>query len=148
MAFKLLRNEGVIGETLNFPTVLALEEGEVVGILSTNIQDDALIIAGPMVLKSDKRRPFTAMRLYELYENAMRNIGITSFLFSTNEGHIFDKVVREKLNLEPYATKDGRNFYIRKLSYGNESQGAGSVSGGNGAAEGPGRTAEVSAETA
>ena len=131
-AFALLRDEGVTGEQISFPTILALEDGKAVGILGTRVENK-MVIAGPLVLRSDKRRSFTAMRLFEYYEHSMKGMGITSYIFNTESGHIFDKVIREKLELEPYASEGGRNFYIRKLSNGNESQSAGAERRGDAA---------------
>jgi len=137
-AHALMRAEGVVEkQKITFPTILAYDDdNKVVGMLGTRIIN-RMIVAGPLILRKDQRRPFTALRLFEFYENAMRNMGIKSFIFSTEIGHIFDKIVREKLELQPYAVDDGQNWYIRKLSNEHQGKGSGTESGRATAATSP-----------
>jgi len=137
-AHALMRAEGVVEkQKITFPTILAYDDdNKVVGMLGTRIIN-RMIVAGPLILRGDQRRSFTAMRLFEFYENAMKNMGIKSFIFSTEIGHIFDKVVREKLELQPYAVDDGQNWYIRKLDYEHQSQGPRAEPGRDRASESP-----------
>lgn len=111
----LVKAEGLPRHTLSFPTVLAWKDGELTGLLSTYIQKD-LIVAGPLVLRSGQKRYWTLIRLIENYELVMRTVGVTSYIFSVEEDNQawLDKI-DDVFHLEPYATQDGRNFYVRKL---------------------------------
>lgn len=77
-AHELMRAEGVEDTPLGFPTVLAFEGDVVVGLFSTVPKKDT-IIAGPMVLKSDRPRKFTALRLMEAYDSIMRTAGVSTY---------------------------------------------------------------------
>lgn len=115
----LLKQEGFERETLTFPTILALDELDgykCVGVLSTRIQDK-MIIAGPLALRSDRRRAKAAIRLIDLYDIAMRGIGIISYIFHTEEGSVLDKSIERLLpGMEPYAVQNGQRFFIRRLT--------------------------------
>jgi hypothetical protein len=117
-AQSMLKGEGFANETLMFPTILALDElngYRVVGVLSTRIQDK-MIIAGPLALQSERRRARTAIRLIDLYDIAMRGIGIISYIFHTEEGSIIDKSLAKMFpDMEPYAVENGQRFFVRRL---------------------------------
>jgi len=115
-AHALLKAEGIEKEfQLSFPTILAVEEDEVVGVLGTNIEQD-YILAGPLVLKKDKKRSFTILRLVELYDFTMREAGIRSYLFSTAlENEKWLEYVERLGGLKPYSYKNGQAWFIRNL---------------------------------
>lgn len=115
LAHTLMRNEGAPLDVLGFPTVMCFEGSELIGICGTHT-DDGMIIAGPLLLRTDKRRAFTALRLADYYENTMRGLGITSFIFSAEEGSVMKEACdRYMHNMKPYAIEGDRYFYIRKL---------------------------------
>lgn len=64
---------------LGFPTVVAVREGEIIGMLSTNPECTWALMAGPLALK----RPsfVTVMRLAEAYEVVLRKMGVTRYCF-------------------------------------------------------------------
>lgn len=98
--------------TLGFPTVLAEKDGEILGLLGTLVKSN-LIIAGPLVIKKDRPRYFTIIRLVEAYEAAMLSLGVTSYIFGTSDPKFLQYA--KELGLESYAEKDGISFFIRKL---------------------------------
>lgn len=118
-AHELIKAEGEEGEfQLSFPTLLALDEGECVGVLGTNITQN-YILAGPLVLKSDKKRTFTIIRLVELYDATMRTAGIRSFIFATDlKNKKWLEYIDNVLHLTPYSYKDGKAWFIRNLKEG------------------------------
>ena len=113
----LIKSEGFPDCSLNFPVIMAMdEEGELVGCLGTGIQDD-MIVAGPLVLKKDKKRSFTLIRLVEHYEATMRQCGIKSFIFYVeldNEKYL--DYVKRVYGAEPYAEQDGRAWFVADLT--------------------------------
>lgn len=125
---KLLKEAELPKQKLSWPTIMAFhDEDGLVGFLSTEIQDK-MIIAGPLVIKPGRRRIWTAMRLIETYENAMRNISIKSYIFSAEMGTQLDTGIQRLYETLPYASRDGRNFYIRKLDNGRQHEGSRPVS--------------------
>lgn len=111
----LIKSEGMEDAALAFPTIMAIEDDEVVGCLGTNTQQ-SMIIAGPLVLKSDKKRSFTIIRLVEAYELVMRHCKIKSFIFSTdltNEKWL--EYIDTVLGFTPYHKDAERAWFIRKL---------------------------------
>lgn len=111
----LIKSEGVEDAQLSFPTIMALEDDEVVGCLGTDTQQ-SMIIAGPLVLKSDKKRTFTIIRLVEAYEACMRHMGIKSFIFSAElKNEKWLTYIDEVLGFEPYYKDNERAWFIVKL---------------------------------
>jgi len=112
-AHALMRSEGFAKQRLSFPTLLALDEG-VVGVIGTNITNN-MILAGPLVIKSDRRRIVTAIRMVEMYEVAMKGLGIKTFIFGVDQGSFLEKLIERYGYLPPYAEEEGKKFYIRRL---------------------------------
>ena len=114
---RLMDEEG-INRTwgLTFPTIMALDKkGQLVGFLSTRIEKN-MIVAGPLVLKSDQRRMFTALRLAEAYESSMRNLGIKTFVFAGEAGGLLERAIeRYYPHVEPYAVQDGIKYWTWRL---------------------------------
>lgn len=113
---RLARTEGVKADRLSFPTVMALDEDKrLLGFLSTDTSQD-LIVAGPLVMASDKRRPMLALKLAEAYELALRNLGITSYIMAVAPDSLMEKALqRYTPETECYAEAEGHKFYIRRL---------------------------------
>lgn len=125
---ELLKEEGIAPEKLGFPTIMALENDRLVGFLSTHIQKQ-MIVAGPMVIRSDRRRIMTAIRLAEAYEMSMRNLGIKTFIFHGEAGGLLEKAIRRYYpHVAPYATRDGIVFYTWRLTDGKQGLSTRSVS--------------------
>lgn len=113
-AHELIKEEGLDDAPLNFPTLLAWEDAKLVGVLGTDTSQN-MIIAGPLAIRSDKKRVFTLLRLIEKYEDVMRACQITSYVFSVEIGTKWLDEVEKLTELKPYAEKDGRAFYVRNL---------------------------------
>ena len=113
-AYKLMRAEGIEDE-LAFPTVMAIKDGQLTGFISTHISND-MIVAGPMVIRSGARRYWTLIRLIEHYENVMRSIGITSYIFSIDANdEKWTADIKELYGVDPYAEQEGRKFFVRNI---------------------------------
>lgn len=114
-AHQFIASEGFARSTLGFPTIVAEREGELIGLLGTVIKDN-MILAGPLVIKSDRPRSFTLVRLVEAYEAAMRHIGVKSYIFGSDNPKLLEHLT--ELGLKPYAVENGVSFFVRKLSDG------------------------------
>jgi len=141
MAHVLMRKEGVLKTKLGFPTVLAMHEGQLIGMLGTHIQKK-MIVAGPLTLKSDQWRWRTAIRLIEAYETVMTNLKIKSFIFySETDGVLTRGIERYYPYITPYAMRDGYNFYIWRIEDGWRRKSTRTFSGREGSSEEPSGTA-------
>lgn len=75
---------------LTFPTILAHEDGELVGFLGT-IKNPNMIMAGPLVLRTPRR--FVALRLIEAYDSLMRTAGVVTYtMFVANGDPLQDMI--------------------------------------------------------
>lgn len=117
-ARRLMQEEGIHPVDLKFPTILAFQVDPpgLVGMIGTHHQED-LIIAGPLVVKSDFPGPKLALKLIEAYEHAMRTLGTKSFIMHVEDGSILDLGIQRYApgGLEHYATEGNKKFYVRRL---------------------------------
>jgi hypothetical protein len=130
-----MTDEGMKAQKMGFPTILVFDQDDkLVGFCGTRIYDK-MIVAGPLVVRTDYRRLFTIMRLCEAYESAMSQIGVETFILSVEHGSILQRGMERYFpDQEPYATEDGYDFYTWKVrSYGQQGQ----RSRPNGGGEGP-----------
>ena len=137
-AHRLLRDEQVEKQLLGFPTIMAWEGDTLIGLCGTRIINK-MIVAGPLVVRTDRRRLFTIMRLAEAYEAAMKELGIESFILSVEHGSILQRgIERYYPDAEPYSTEGGYDHYVWKVKRdGHLSQRAGSLAGGEAASAEP-----------
>lgn len=115
-AHEFVKMWGVEGEfKLSFPTILAIDGDEIVGVLGTNVEHN-YILAGPLVVKGDKQRFRTILRLCEMYDLAMRTAGVQSYIFCTElSNKRWLEYIDTVLGLVPYSYKDGRAWFLRDL---------------------------------
>jgi hypothetical protein len=109
-AHKYLRSKGVECK-LSFPTVIAIRDEEVVGVIGTHPQKDA-IVTGPVEVNSRS----VALRLSEAYDNVMRAAGISSYLMwvdKANQG--WSKILRRLPGFVERGQDRGRFIYERTL---------------------------------
>lgn len=116
LAKELAEAEGFQNTTPIFPTVIALDDdNEVVGMLATVPRDD-MVLAGPLVLRHDKRRVFTALQLINLYEVTMRGLGMSRVVFHAVKDSFLDKGIKKYMPyMEPYAEEGPDAFYMWPL---------------------------------
>jgi hypothetical protein len=136
---RLMKSEHQDRCKLGFPTIMAYEGNDLVGFVGTQLKP-GMIIAGPLVVKSDRRRLFTIMRLCEAYEGAMASMGITTFILSAKSGSILDRAIKRYFpDQHPYAMDgQGNEFYTWRVSHGRRSEGPRSLTGREGTTEEPG----------
>lgn len=75
----LLSKEG-ISQTLSYPTVFAERGGEVIGVLGT-IPNNDMIVAGPLVIRTEGNTAILALRLIEAYELVLKSSGVKFYNF-------------------------------------------------------------------
>lgn len=112
-AHALIRKDGntVNGWHLSFPTILAEEDGELIGFLSTLPRKDAVVV-GRVVAPS----PFVLLRLVEAYENVLFLAGVTYYLIPIpEERQDFVDMIQRGLSIEPWAEHDKHVWFKREV---------------------------------
>ena len=129
-AHRLIKAEGGGRQSLGFPTILAYDGDDLVGMCGTRIVNK-MILAGPLMVRTDRRRMFTVLRLCEAYEAAMGSMGISSFILSVDRGSVLQRAVERYLPTQkPYATDDNTDFHVWKVrGYVDKGISAGSLGG-------------------
>jgi hypothetical protein len=109
---ELLRAEAVPEQAIKFPTIMAMDDEKLVGFIATQDRSD-MVVAGPMVMRSDKRRVFTAKRLVILYQQVMMRLGMQKVVFQADEGDsiLIEGIRRYFPEVQPYAKNGGTLFY-------------------------------------
>lgn len=107
-------------QELAFPTIMAMDGKNLVGFIATTPRDD-MVLAGPLVMDRDYAgAPVVFAQLARLYEGAMQNMGITSFIFYTDENDSpIGRAMKSMFShIEPYAKVGSRLFYNWKTKEG------------------------------
>jgi hypothetical protein len=114
---QLMAAEQFDDQDIDFPTIMALDDdNEVVGFLATTPNDE-MVLAGPLVMRHDVRRPRTAIRMMDLYQITLRGLGLHSIIFSLDPRFDLMKKMFERYypHIQPYSFKDGRAYYTWPL---------------------------------
>ena len=113
---QLLLTNGYEEVALTIPSIMALREGHLVGLLGTQNRSDG-IIAGPLVIDLPGDNPvFLVFQLLELYDNAMRHLGVAFYNFAVEEQNTKNlEYVERALGINPIAHKDGFVWFKREL---------------------------------
>ena len=83
--YAMVRRSRYPMQKLEWPVVVAVRDGDIIGFIATHPRDDA-IVAGPLLLK-DERNPFVFMRLVQAYENVLQCAGVKSYLFNVEKSN-------------------------------------------------------------
>lgn len=98
-------------DKLEYPTVMAVRDGKAVGMISTTRGKENMF-AGH--IKADNK--YTAMRLYELYEQTLSNLGVSHYLFGIErENTKLINTIEKLFEIEPFMKTDKLLFYVRRL---------------------------------
>lgn len=82
---KIIRANGTPdNHPLNFPTVVAVRNKEIIGFLST-IKCNWTLLAGPLELKRPQPNGILMVRIAEAYENALRFMGVSRYCIHVNK---------------------------------------------------------------
>lgn len=120
MCKRLLAATGGDAQELGFPTIMAMDDEKLVGFIATTPRTD-MVLAGPLVMdEAHGAAPLIFAQLARLYETAMQNIGITSFIFYTDErdSPIGRAMTAMFSHIPPYAKVGTRLFYNWKTKEG------------------------------
>lgn len=104
-------------QELGHPTVMVHHNDELLGFLSTEIQD-GLIIAGPLVVRQDRPRAVVVLDLMHAYEEILQSLGIHRYIFWADSVKTpgFVRGLKKYLpNMKPYAVQGTKEFYVRVL---------------------------------
>lgn len=117
-AVAIFEGAGLHVQKLDFPTILAFEDGRLIGACGTQLLPD-MIVAGPMAVEpfpSGRSRMAVSLALCEYYEATLRSLGITSYIFSVDEGSsMAQSVAWYTPDNEPYAREGGKLFFVRHI---------------------------------
>jgi len=107
------REEDGLKVPLGWPTVVAEENGRVVGFLSTHKVAGALL-AGPLVIEGS-HRPWVFIRLVEAYETVLRAAGVTVYAFRVDKSNEKQVERLDRLGIERISEGDTFISYKREL---------------------------------
>ncbi|MGI9489171.1 MAG: hypothetical protein ACR2RF_25450 [Geminicoccaceae bacterium] len=98
-----------------FPTVMAFDDGQLVGFMATLPSKDA-VMTGPLVVKEGRNRGWVALRLFDAYEGILRWFGVTKYLIPVGKssGSLVDAVGR-LLEQKPFAEDNDDMWFVREL---------------------------------
>jgi len=103
----LLEND----DKLEYPTVLAIRDDKPIGMISTASGDEHLF-ASHIVANSI----FTCLKLYELYDQTMQNMGVDHYMFNIDKvNKKMIKAVEKLFRIKPFSESDEKLFYIRRI---------------------------------
>jgi hypothetical protein len=105
---------------LGWPTVVAVRGNKLLGFLSTQERDEA-VVAGPLMVncRKGKSKAFVCLRLVEAYDNLMRAMGIRKYLFhvAKDETPAWVRQVDEAGIYAIINETDAHLWYERDLSF-------------------------------
>ena len=95
-----------------FPTIIAIRDKKVVGVIGTQIVNDT-IVAGPFVVElPGGHNGMVPYRLVEKYFTVMRNLGITEFYaFVDKDNLAYKKMLEALLEVEPFRFHEDAWWY-------------------------------------
>lgn len=111
----LLEVNGFIGRKMDFPTVMAFENDELVALIPTDLSGN-MVVAGPAVVKPGARHVLISVKLAEFYEDTLRSFGIKSYIVPTEAGStVARSIERYTPHITPYAKEGNTLFFVMPL---------------------------------
>lgn len=112
------------GYRLQHPTIMAIRDGDLVGMIGTRLVGDCPL-AGPLALLPGVKRPVLAFRLLVQYEAALRSMGISEIVFDVDIGSAMERaVLKAQPHMKPFLTEQGRNHYVWQFAERQEAHAA------------------------
>jgi hypothetical protein len=110
----LCRQQGIDAPRLSWPTVMALRDDELIGMLS-RIPSDKAVIAGPLAVTG--RHPLlTIIRLVEGFDVMLWHAGVRVYHFGVDTQQHKEWIrLLDKLGFQPYTVTDEAAWYRRRL---------------------------------
>lgn len=109
-----LKGQGQVVSELTAPTVLAIRDDSIVGVLATTANKKA-IIAGPIATIVEGNSIFVVRRLIEAYETVLTRLGVKSYLFWFWDHQTPWMRMIESMGVLPWVHDEGRVWYKREL---------------------------------
>lgn len=111
----LLRDLGRNEMRMSFPTVMALEDKQLVGFLATFPSDDA-VMTGPIAVREGHNRGWIAIKLFDAYETMLRFIGVKKYLIQISKSNMsLVRSVDRLFEQEPVAESEDEVWFMRDL---------------------------------
>jgi len=116
-ARQFLSNHDAVFERLTFPTITAERDDEIIGVLSTQHHDSA-IIAGPLVVDIGDGNPsFVVIRLWQAYERVLHEAGVTEYLFAVPEGESAWNEAVNQMEVDVWKHHKGAIWYRKGVEW-------------------------------
>lgn len=101
---------------MTFPTIMAVENDELIGFLATFPSDEAVMV-GPMAVKKGRNRGWIAIKLFDAYEGLLRFIGVKKYLIQVSKSNMsLVKSVDRLFEQEPVAESEDEVWFLRDLT--------------------------------
>jgi hypothetical protein len=112
---ELWARHGKPGE-IKFPVIMAKRGGQLIGFLGTHPGNQ--ILAGPLFVETEGHAGIVAMRLIEGYEQLLKTLHISSYLFTISKKAKQWQKIAEELGATPYHNGRSEIWYQRTLDNG------------------------------
>ena len=100
---------------MSFPTIMALEDKQLVGFLATFPSDDA-VMTGPIAIRKGRNRGWIAIKLFDAYEGMLRFIGVKKYLIQISKSNMsLVRSVGRLFEQEPVAENENEVWFVRDL---------------------------------
>lgn len=109
-----LNEQGQVVSDLTAPTILAIRDDSIVGVLATTANKKA-IIAGPIATIVEGNSIFVVRRLIEAYETVLTRLGVKSYLFWFWDHQTPWMKMIESTGVLPWMHDGERVWYKREL---------------------------------
>lgn len=117
IAHRFAAKEGAaMRERFQYPTILAMRDGQPVGLLSTAIQRGRIVASGLVLAKALRRPLITAIRLIECYERVLSAAGVQVYVFGLSGQHTPLQRYLARLGIHPYHADETASWYQRRFT--------------------------------
>lgn len=102
-------------DPLTWPTLMAVRDGHLVAMLGTEA-DVRAVVCGPLVIDPSLTHPaFVVNRLWTMYDDLMRHVGVRVFIFCSRETNTAWLRWLTRKGLTPWQTTDDLHWYWREV---------------------------------
>lgn len=102
-------------DPLTWPTLMATREGRLLAMLGTE-EDPRAVVCGPLVVDPTLAQPaFVVHRLWTIYHDLMRHVGVRCFIFPVREANAPWLRWLTRKGLTPWQQVDDIYWYWREV---------------------------------
>lgn len=114
-AYKFLKGTEFEDVALSYPTIMAVQEGTVLGMLGTH-PNKKMIIAGPLYIKGNMLlKAMLEVKLVDAYESLLINLGVKAYVFYVKKNDRRRINMLREIDLRPQWETEGSVWYIRRF---------------------------------